>query len=121
ALASHRPAIKSVFSGSAGKDMLYEMRLGMDGTMPGAPYSDVYPQVWNLYHSGRHDAARDLFAKLLLMINLDQESPGVRPYMMKKRGVFKTTVSRVRTVELSREAMAEIDHNFEALKPYLKV
>src|SRR5947207_672144 len=28
ALASHRPAIKSVFSGSAGKGMLYEMRLG---------------------------------------------------------------------------------------------
>ena len=120
ALASHRPAIKSVFSGSAGKGMLYEMRMGFDGTMPGAPYSDVYAQIWNLYHSGRHDSAREMFGKLLLIINLDQQIPGVRSYIMKKRGVFKTTVSRVKTAELSREAIAEIDFNFEALKPHLK-
>ena len=120
ALVSRRPAIKSVFSGSAGRGMLYEMRLGIDGTMPGAPYSDVYAQIWNLYQSGQRDSARDLFARLLLMINLDQEIPGVRSYIMKKRGVFRTTVSRVRTAELSREAVAEIDYNFEALKRYLK-
>jgi dihydrodipicolinate synthase/N-acetylneuraminate lyase len=89
--------------------------------MPGAPYSDVYAQIWNLYQSGQLDSARDLFARLLLMINLDQETPGVRAYIMKKRGVFRTTVSRAKIAELSREAIAEIDYNFEALKPYLKV
>src|SRR6266446_9650039 len=41
ALSQHRPAVKAVFSGAAGKGMLYEMRLGFDGTMPGAPYSDI--------------------------------------------------------------------------------
>src|SRR5436190_602322 len=41
-LAKHRPLIKSVFSGAAGKGMMYEMRQGFDGTMPGAPYADVY-------------------------------------------------------------------------------
>src|SRR5262249_31164113 len=46
-LSKHRPQIKSVFSGAAGKGMLYEMRLGFDGTMPGAPYSDIYAQIWN--------------------------------------------------------------------------
>jgi hypothetical protein len=39
---------------------------------------------------------------------------------MKKRGVFKTTVSRQREVQLSPAAIEEIDFNFEALKPYLK-
>jgi len=119
-LSKHRPQIKSVFSGAAGKGMLYEMRLGFDGTMPGAPYSDIYAQIWNLYQSGKHDQARELFGKLMLIINTDAQIPGTRPYVMKKRGVFKTTVSRQKSVELSREAMAEIDFNFEALRPYLK-
>ena len=119
-LAAHRPVVKSVFSGNAGVGMLYEMRLGFDGTMPGAPYADLYSQIWNLYHSGDRQKARDLFARLLLMTNLDQEIPGTRQYMMKKRGVFKTTVSRQREVQLSPAAIEEIDFNFEALKPYLK-
>jgi 4-hydroxy-tetrahydrodipicolinate synthase len=118
-LARHRPAVKSVFSGAAGKGMLYEMRLGFDGTMPGAPYADVYARIWNLYQSGKQNEARDVFAKLLLMVNLDQELPGVRQYIMKKRGIFKTTVSRQRDIKLSPQQMAEIDFNFEALKPYL--
>ncbi len=121
ALSKHRPAVKAVFSGAAGKGMLYEMRLGFDGTMPGAPYSDIYAQIWNLYQSGQRDAARDLFARLMLIINTDAQIPGTRPYVMKKRGVFKTTVSRQKSVELSREAMAEIDFNFEALKAALRV
>ncbi|MGH9664521.1 MAG: dihydrodipicolinate synthase family protein, partial [Bryobacteraceae bacterium] len=61
-LARHRPAIKSVFSGAAGKGMLYEMHLGFDGTMPGAPFADVYACIWSLYHSGKRDEARDLFS-----------------------------------------------------------
>lgn len=117
-LARHRPPIKRVFSGAAGKGMMYEMRLGFDGTMPGAPFSDVYARIWDLYQGGRHDEARDVFSKLLLVINLDQEIPGTRQYVMKKRGVFKTMVSRQIEVRLSREAMAEIDFNVAAVQPY---
>src|SRR5262249_50661803 len=120
ALSARRPAIKAVFSGSAGQGMLYEMRLGFDGTMPGSPYSDIHAQIWDLYQAGKRDASRDLFEKLMLMINLDQEIPGVRAYILKKRGVSRTTASRMKPVELSREAIAEIDYNFAALEPYLK-
>jgi dihydrodipicolinate synthase/N-acetylneuraminate lyase len=119
-LAAHRPAIKGVFSGNAGVGMLYEMRLGFDGTMPGSPYADLYAQIWDLYQAGEHQRARDLFSKLLLMTNLDEQVPGTRQYMMKKRGVFKTMVSRQREVRLSPAAMQEIDFHFEALKPYLR-
>ena len=117
-LARHRPQVKSVFSGAAGKGLLYEMRLGFDGTMPGAPYADVYARIWNLYQGGKKEEARDVFAKLLLLVNLDQELPGVRQYAMKKRGVFKTMVSRQREVKLSAQQMAEIDFNLAALRPY---
>ena len=119
-LARHRPAIKSVFSGAAGKGMMYEMRLGFDGTMPGAPYADLYAHVWNAYQAGHKDKARDIFSKLLLLINLEQQIPGTRQYVMKKRGVFKTWVSRRTEVNLTAEAMQEIDFNLAALKPYLR-
>lgn len=119
-LAAHRPDIKGVFSGNAGVGLLYEMRLGFDGTMPGAPYADLYAQVWDFYHQGEEPRARDLFAKLLLMINLDERIPGTRQYMMKRRGVFKTMASREREVKLSPAAVEEIEFNFEALRPYLK-
>jgi len=120
ALAKHRPAIKAIFSGAAGKGMLYEMRMGFDGTMPGACYSDIYAQIWNLYQGGKQDQARELFGRLLVLINMESQAPGTRQYIMKKRGIFKTTMSRQREGQLSPEAMAEIDYNFEGLKPYLK-
>jgi 4-hydroxy-tetrahydrodipicolinate synthase len=118
ALARQRPTIKRVFSGTAGKGMMYEMRLGFHGTMPGAPFSDVYARIWNLYQSGKHDEARDVFSKLLLVVNLDQEIPGTRQYVMQKRGVFKTMRSRSIDVQLSKEAIAEIEFNVAAVRPY---
>ena len=120
ALSAARPAIKAVFSGAGGRGLLYEMRLGFDGTMPGAPVADLYPQIWEHYQAGRREKAREIFALLTLMLNLEQQIPGTRPYLMKKRGVFKTAVSRQQKVELTPEAAAEIDFHFAALRPYLR-
>jgi len=41
--------------------MLYEMRLGLDGTMPGAPYAEMHAQIWDLYQEGKREQARELF------------------------------------------------------------
>lgn len=113
--------IKAIFSGAAGRGWTYEMRLGFDGTMPGAMYADVYARLWSLHLQGKREQIREIFSRLLLMINLDQQIPGVRNYIFKKRGIFKTMVSRRMDVELSKDAEREIDYNFEALKPYLIV
>ncbi|MBI1787868.1 MAG: dihydrodipicolinate synthase family protein [Acidobacteria bacterium] len=120
-LAASRPAIRGVFSGAAGRGMMYEMRLGFDGTMPGAPYADLYARVWDLYQAGQREKAREVFSGLMLMVNLEQQVPGTRQYIMKKRGVFKTTVSRREEVQYSPEAIQEIEFNWAALKPYLRV
>ena len=119
-LARHRDVISGLFSGAGGRGMLYEMSLGFDGTMPGAPYSDLYAVIWDLYQSGQREKARQVFSQLLLMLNTEQQIPGTRRYIMKKRGVFKTMVSRRDKSNLSPEAIREIDFQFEALKPYLK-
>ena len=101
--------------------MLYEWRLNMDGTMPGAPFSDVYVSIWDAWHANNREQARAIFSRLLLMINLDAVIPGTRQYIMKRRGVFKSTASRRQKVNLSSEAVEEIEFCFEGLKPYLKV
>ncbi len=121
ALARHRPgAVKRIFGGSRARAWTYEMRLGMDGMMTGGPqYAEVYARIWDLHQENRPDAVRDLYSKLMLITNLENYVPGLRPYLMKQRGVFKTHVTRRGDFEFDANAVAEIAYNMEPLKPYL--
>lgn len=116
ALAQARPAIKGAFVGPIG---MYEMRLGCDGCMPEALYPDIDAQIWNAYHSGQEAKAREIFSKRLLMVYTAQQIPAARYYVMKLRGVFKTAISRRDKSPLTREAIREIEFQFEGLRPYL--
>jgi len=121
-LRKYRPGpIKSILGAKRALGWTYEMRLGMDGTLTGGPmYGDVYAHIWELHLAGHHDEVRDVFAKLLVMTNLEQHIPGLKYYMMKRRGVFKTTESRRGDYTFSPVAIDQIEHDFEALKPYLR-
>ncbi len=120
-LAAHKPSpIKAIFSGAAGRGWTYEMRLGVDGTMPGAMYAEIYPLLWELERKGEMEKLREVFSKLLVMVNLDQQIPGTRSYMFHKRGIFKTTVSRRGDYSWTAEQKAEMDWALKGLKPYLK-
>jgi dihydrodipicolinate synthase/N-acetylneuraminate lyase len=110
-----------VFGANFGTGWLYQTRLGSDGTITGgAMYADIYTQLWNLHVQNKAEEKRELFSKLLLMLNLDQDIPGTRLYLLKKRGIFKTAVSRQKQVNLSADEIAEIEYRFAALKPYLR-
>ncbi len=121
-LIAHRPdPIKRVYGAHFGTGLLYEMRLKSDGVITGgAMYGDIYARLWELYQQNKLEEARDLYAKLLLMLNLDQEIPGTRLYIMQKRGMFKTSVSRQRVYKLTADEIAEIEYRFDSLGPYLK-
>ncbi|MEX0901861.1 MAG: dihydrodipicolinate synthase family protein [Pseudohongiellaceae bacterium] len=121
-LVQHRPdPIKSVIGATFGIGWLYEMRIGTDGVMTGgAMYADVYASLWQLHLAGREEELRDCYSKLLLMLNLDQLIPGVRLYVLQKRGIFKTIRSRRGDYSFSDQEIAEIEYRFEALTPYLK-
>jgi dihydrodipicolinate synthase/N-acetylneuraminate lyase len=118
---AHRPdPIKRVFCANRGAGFLYEMRNGSDGTIiGGVPYAEVFAKLWNLQQEKKFDEQREIFSKLLLMLNLDDRILGVRPYILKKRGIFKTAVTREAEHTLTPEAIAEIEYNFAGLKPYL--
>ena len=127
----HRPAMKGIFGASFGVGWLYEMRLGLDGVITGnAMFADLMARVWELHERGRRDEVRDAFSKFLLMRNLEEQIPGTSLYIMKKRGLFKTTITRVgapvpgqapkvNQIVLPPDAVDEIEYRFAALKPYL--
>ncbi len=126
---NQRPPLKGVFGASLGAGWLYEMRLGLDGVITGmAMYPDLMAAIWKLHERGDADAVREAYGKFLLMRNVSQQIPGADLYLLKKRGVFKTTATRtggatawkVKTFDLSAEEIAEIDYRFAALTPYLK-
>lgn len=121
ALQGYQPdPIRSIFGATLGRGWLYEMRIGTDGVMTGgAMYADVYARMWQLYERGDEAELRDCYARLLLIQNLDNLIPGVRLYVMQKRGIFKITKSRRGDYSFSPQQIAEIDYRFEALKPYL--
>ena len=97
--------------GLAAARYLYEAA-PRDGTIiGGTPYADIFAQLWNLHQQNKFDEQREMFSKLLLMLNLDERIPGVRPYILKKRGIFKTTVSRQGDHPLAPEAIAEIEYS----------
>ena len=123
ALQAYQPApIKRIFGATLGRGWLYEMRIGTDGVMTGgAMYGDVYARLWQLHQEGRQEELRECYSKLLLIQNLDNLIPGVRLYVMQKRGVFKTTKSRRGEYSFSAQQIAEIEFRLEALKPHMKV
>lgn len=123
ALSAYRPEpIRSIFGATLGRGWLYEMRLGTDGVMTGgAMYGDVYAKLWALYNENRQDELRDCYSALMLVQNLDTLIPGVRLYVLKQRGVFKTTKSRRGDYLFSSQQIAEIDYRLEALRPFMTV
>ncbi|MCY4075305.1 MAG: dihydrodipicolinate synthase family protein [Acidobacteria bacterium] len=122
ALRKHRPdPVKSIFGAAFGRQWLYEMRLGMDGVMTGgAMYADIYARLWELHEARKHEELRDLFGRLLLMLNLDRTIPGIRLYVLKARGIFKTTMSRRGEYSFTQDQIAEIEYRLDAIRPYFR-
>jgi 4-hydroxy-tetrahydrodipicolinate synthase len=128
-----------VFSGNHGRDLIDEMRRGSCGSMPAAPFADLYAQTWDLWHEGKHDEAMAMQGRTLLYITeVLSHGPESIKYIFCLRGVFKTY--RVRTQQapgfpsagklatgsagtethLDDEGKQAIRETLNYLKPYLK-
>ena len=100
-LVAAKPAVKTVFTGWGGRDWLYHYRrIGTRGVISQRPmYADLMMDIWRALESG--DASADeRFAKFMYLRNLDDVLPaanmrGWNLHVLKKRGVFRNTLSRV--------------------------
>lgn len=110
------------FTGGHGKTLLEEMARGSSGTMPAASWVDLYVRVWELWHAGNPQEARDMFAKTLLLIAKAQAHglPALS-YVLHLRGVFPNW--RVRSPQarpLDDHAKAALRETLAHVEPYLR-
>ena len=89
-LVGHR--VKTIFGGAAGKFMPDELHRGANGCMPACEIADLLAQVMELWWAGNENGARELHRRLLPLIILENH-PFMR-YILKRRGVFTTTIER---------------------------
>jgi 4-hydroxy-tetrahydrodipicolinate synthase len=84
--------IKTIFGGFGGKVMPDELRRGAGGCMPACEVADVLARVMELWWAGDETRARELHQRLLPLI-IRETHPFMR-YILKRRGVFTSTVER---------------------------
>jgi dihydrodipicolinate synthase/N-acetylneuraminate lyase len=84
--------VKTIFGGAAGKFMPDELRRGANGCMPACEVADLLAKLIERWWAGDEAGARDLHRRLLPLI-IRETHPFMR-YMLKRRGVFTSTVER---------------------------
>jgi dihydrodipicolinate synthase/N-acetylneuraminate lyase len=85
-----------VMTGSHGRTLMEEMRIGSSGCMPVAAFADLYAATWDLWHQGKHKDAMDMHGRTLLLLTEAGIYSGTEPfkYILYLRGVFKTYAAR---------------------------
>lgn len=127
-----------MFSGNHGQTMLDEMHRGSAGTMPAAPFADLYAQVWDLWQAGKKKQATEMFGRtLLLCIEVMNYGLDAVKYVLELRGVFVTHHVRRRPLPkgavvpgpgsgvdqrtvLDQEGMEYFQELVKLMKPYFK-
>jgi dihydrodipicolinate synthase/N-acetylneuraminate lyase len=111
-LAGHK--LKTIFGGSAGKQIPAEIVRGANGCMPACELGDVLAKVFELWWAGDEKGARDLHTRALPLINL--ESHAFMRYMLKRRGVFTSLVERAPSRHLDSDDKREISVLLKAVE-----
>jgi dihydrodipicolinate synthase/N-acetylneuraminate lyase len=88
------PKLKGVMGGIAGRYLMDEYRRGACGTMPACEATDLHVQVWNALDAGEARRARDLFNRLLPLLNYEGLLPGVYKAILKRRGIIASDYLR---------------------------
>ena len=84
--------VKTIFGGFAGRYLPDELTRGANGCMPACEIADLLARVMALWWAGEKERARELHNRLLPLI-IRETYPFMR-YMLKRRGVFTSTVER---------------------------
>jgi len=100
-----------VFGGSLGRFLVDELKRGACGLMSGCHLVDAQVRVYKLLRAGREDEARAAFLRQLPAHNLwSLLGMGVAKEILRRRGVFRTTVCRRPAPALDSADQAELDH-----------
>jgi 4-hydroxy-tetrahydrodipicolinate synthase len=112
--------MRGVFGGAAARWMLPELERGAAGFMPACQFTDIYVQIWDLWQAGDKDEARNLFDKLLPLINYEgMLSVSLVKEILVRRGVIDTAhIRRPDGAELDQYDIQEMLEGFKRLESH---
>ncbi len=121
-LAVAADACEGVFGGQGGIYMIDEWRRGAHGNMPACQSTDVHVAIWKKLEAGDEAGARQLFNQLLPLINFERMH-GVATYkeVLKRRGIFKTNLSRLPGKYLDDMDLKELDAILADVEPLFTI
>lgn len=94
-LTSAGPRLCGVMGGMAGRYLLDEFRRGACGTMPACEVTDVHVALWNALEAGDEHSARDIFNRLLPLLNMEWlYGATVYKEVLQRRGVIDSATLR---------------------------
>jgi dihydrodipicolinate synthase/N-acetylneuraminate lyase len=109
--------LSGVFGGSGGRFLVDELKRGACGLMSGCHLVDAQVRVFTLLTAGNEPAARAAFVRQLPAQNLwSLLGLGLAKEILRRRGVFRTTVCRRPTPALDASDHAELDHALALVK-----
>jgi 4-hydroxy-tetrahydrodipicolinate synthase len=104
----------TVFGGAGGGYFIEEMRRGARGTMPFSTQPSEFLAVWDLFQSGDHARAREVFDSRIMAVNRLALQEADVMYHLHKRlfvrmGVFKSAYVRSPTMVVDEVTRREIE------------
>lgn len=117
-LAAAGDACKGVFGGQGAIYLLDEYRRGSQGNMPACQITDLHVAVWEKLEAGDEASARQLFNRILPLINFERMH-GVATYkeVLYRRGIFKSRTSRLPGKFLDDNDRKELDAILADIQP----
>lgn len=112
--------LDGVFGGSGGRCLVDELLRGACGLMSGCQLVDAQVKVYDLLQASDEDGARAAFVRQLPAQTLwGLVGLKVAKEVLRRRGVFKTTVCRKPDPDLDEHDLAELDHALAVARPDL--
>lgn len=113
-----------IFTGNHGRTMIDELMRGFAGTMPAAPFADVYAAAWDLWQAGRKREALNRFgAAAVLIQEINAYGMESIKYLLQLRGVFvnsRTREARKTPSRFDEEARKNLKEVLDLMKPHLR-
>ena len=114
--------LQGIMGGQGGRFLFNEYARGACGTMPACHLTDVHVDIWNLLDGEREAEARALFNRILPLLNFEHMY-AVAAYkeVLRRRGVFATSVCRGAPASLDAHDLAELDTILSDIEPLYRV
>lgn len=104
----------TIIGGASGSALIEELEIGSQGTMPHAALVGSFARIWDLWHAGERDAARETWQREIVPLNAI--GGAVYKEMLRREGVIAHSHFRSPAESrLDAEALRELDRLCETL------